>query len=620
MLTENLLKALAWTFVQSLWQGLIAAVVVAIIISITKQSAARTRYNLLGAVLLLFIFSTLVTFFIQLGNSAVATEAGQVAAATTNANEIIISGANWKHRLVTWFDGNSNWALLTWSLFFLLYCIKLITGLVSVERLRNYQSRPVSREWNEKLHELQEKIGVRRMISVLESRLVKVPVAIGYLKPVILLPIGLITQLSPSQVETILLHELAHIRRRDYLVNILQHFFEAIYFFNPAFIWISSLLREEREACCDDLVVEVSGQRREYLDALVGFQEFALQSPAYAMGLGNRKEYLLKRVKRMLTKENYRLSIGEKVSLIIGIVLLSAFTLANKKDEIRKLVEPAEVLSPAIQTTATPVDTVPKKKTVEVQKSKPVKDVRKANTVTKEVDSVHRVERSIKEIEVIKKDMQVMKDQIGVYKMQYKMADSVKKIEIHKVIEAKRDELEEKRDELEVKRDELNENRKKNEIRKENQREEQERKKAQGKIIESEDEKPRTMDSRKSKPRTLDTRKGEITKPDNRKGESRTIKPRSFQPGKVEPRTIEATKYIPVSSIEYSHEWELDKQLDWKLESKLALKDPPVFKGELKYSKLDFKVVEAPSQKVAPGKPGYKPAPSKKVPPAISYQ
>src|SRR6202008_3371205 len=114
---------------------------------------------------------------------------------------------------------------------------------------------------------------------------------------VILVPLGLLAALPPSQVETILLHELAHIRRKDYLVNLLQRFSEAVFFFNPALIWISSLIRQEREACCDDIVVSTATHHGNYLKALVSFQEYCLTPPKYAMAIGSKQHYLLNRVK-----------------------------------------------------------------------------------------------------------------------------------------------------------------------------------------------------------------------------------------------------------------------------------------------------------------------------------
>src|ERR1700749_4616836 len=119
--------------------------------------------------------------------------------------------------------------------------------------------------WNERMQQLAALMGIRQTISLLESGIAKVPMVIGHLKPVILIPIGLLTALSAEEVEAILVHELAHIKRRDYLVNMLQSLMEIIFFFNPAVLWISQLIKTERENCCDDMVVEQSSNRISYI-------------------------------------------------------------------------------------------------------------------------------------------------------------------------------------------------------------------------------------------------------------------------------------------------------------------------------------------------------------------
>src|SRR5262249_48310656 len=154
---------------------------------------------------------------------------------------------------------------------------------------------------------------------------------LGIIKPVILIPLGLIAHLPPEQMETILLHELAHIRRQDYLVNILQYIVEAIFFFNPALRWISSLLRQEREACCDDMVMNSGSHKSNYLHALVSFQEYAHGHTPYVMGIKRKHHYLLNRVKRMLTNKNDGVNVLERLALLGGIILFSAFCFMGTK-------------------------------------------------------------------------------------------------------------------------------------------------------------------------------------------------------------------------------------------------------------------------------------------------
>ena len=121
---------------------------------------------------------------------------------------------------------------------------------------------------------------------------------LGHLRPVILVPVGLLAQMPPQQIETILLHELAHVRRYDYLVNVFQRLVEGLLFYHPAVWWMSRTIRTERENCCDDLVVEISGNAREYAVVLAALEETrcAGREPALAITGGN----LMKRIRRLL--------------------------------------------------------------------------------------------------------------------------------------------------------------------------------------------------------------------------------------------------------------------------------------------------------------------------------
>jgi beta-lactamase regulating signal transducer with metallopeptidase domain len=108
-----------------------------------------------------------------------------------------------------------------------------------------------------------------------------------------------LTALPPSAIEAILVHELAHVGRRDYLINLMVSLIEVIFFFNPAVLWLASLIKAERENCCDDIVVAQTSNKTAYIRALVACQEYHLAVPAYAMALRGHKNHLLNRVTRM---------------------------------------------------------------------------------------------------------------------------------------------------------------------------------------------------------------------------------------------------------------------------------------------------------------------------------
>ena len=166
----------------------------------------------------------------------------------------------------------------------------------------------------------------RETRQLLESCLTDVPVVLGYLRPVVLMPAGALLGLPVEQIEAILLHELAHVRRADYVVNLLQTFVESLFFYHPGVWWISRVIRAERENCCDDLVVETQGDAGQYAAALAAFEEYRYGQTALAATGGN----LMKRMERILGRhEQPRAGFAPVFSaamiLISGALLVTAW-------------------------------------------------------------------------------------------------------------------------------------------------------------------------------------------------------------------------------------------------------------------------------------------------------
>jgi hypothetical protein len=159
----------------------------------------------------------------------------------------------------------------------------------------------VSEEWNERFTRLAMQMGVTKNVKLLESAPMQVPVSIGFLKPVVLVPLGMLCSLPWEQAEAVLRHELAHIRRHDYLVNLFQLAAEAVFFFNPGLLWLGRQLREKREYCCDDVVMTYTDDKAHYLQALVYFSSLSLKKSYVAMGLRGSSGQLYRRVSRMLS-------------------------------------------------------------------------------------------------------------------------------------------------------------------------------------------------------------------------------------------------------------------------------------------------------------------------------
>jgi GWxTD domain-containing protein len=200
---------------------------------------------------------------------------------------------------------------------------RAMAGWIAVERLRRRGVCTVPPGWQARLNELAARMRLTRPVALLESCLTDTPVLIGYLRPVVLLPLGCLTGLSAGQVECILLHELAHIRRHDYLVNLLESVVEGLLFYHPAVWWVSRVVRAERENCCDDRVVEIMGDARAYAATLAVLEERRSLGPQAALAATGGS--LIERIRRLTTEpRRAHASAAPAVSAGIMLVLFAA--------------------------------------------------------------------------------------------------------------------------------------------------------------------------------------------------------------------------------------------------------------------------------------------------------
>jgi beta-lactamase regulating signal transducer with metallopeptidase domain len=209
-----------------------------------------------------------------------------------------------------------------WCLGVVAFATRPLLGWYTVRRLRTVGISPVPASAQSVLERTSQRLGLRRATQILQSTLVQVPVVAGYFRPVILVPMSVISGLPVSQLEAILAHELAHIRRHDYLVNLLQTLVETVFFYHPAVWWLSRQIRNERENCCDDLAVGVVGSGADYSRALLAVAELHRTSTALALGV--RDGSLLGRVRRILGGEPSQHVGGG--GMLVGLGLMVAAT------------------------------------------------------------------------------------------------------------------------------------------------------------------------------------------------------------------------------------------------------------------------------------------------------
>ena len=187
--------------------------------------------------------------------------------------------------------------VVAWTLGVFAMSIRLFGGWLLTRRLATSAATAVSPAIDALARTVAARLRIRRAVAIVESQAVSVPTLIGWMKPVVLLPAAALAGLSPDQLRAILAHELAHIRRHDYLVNLLQSVVETLLFYHPATWWVSARIRAEREHCCDDLAVEVCGDRLVYASALA---ELTSMAGSRGFALAATDGSLLDRVRRIL--------------------------------------------------------------------------------------------------------------------------------------------------------------------------------------------------------------------------------------------------------------------------------------------------------------------------------
>ncbi|SPE38896.1 Peptidase M56, BlaR1 [Candidatus Sulfopaludibacter sp. SbA3] len=320
-MTSPAAHALGWALIHFLWQGAAIALLLAIALGISR--AARTRYLLACGAMAAMVAAFAVTLAICWPPAVPHVHRIASPAPPHRLHLLPLPETARPAAIDTLRPGPPGWFVPVWlggvSLF---YCYSLAAWLAAT-RLKKRGTVATPLAWQQRLQHLTKELGLRRTVALLESCLIDVPVVIGYLRPVILLPIGVLSGLGAEQVEAILIHELAHIRRYDYLVNVMQTLVEGLLFYHPAVWWAGSVMRSEREHCCDDMVVVLQGDARGYAATLARLE--LSRGTGRELALAATGGNLMKRIHRLMQQpEGPRLA----APLVSAAVLFATATLA----------------------------------------------------------------------------------------------------------------------------------------------------------------------------------------------------------------------------------------------------------------------------------------------------
>jgi beta-lactamase regulating signal transducer with metallopeptidase domain len=321
--TVPLVSALGWALVHFVWQGTLIAAVLAAVLCGLRRRSADARYVTCCAAMALMALAPVVTFAALLR--------GQPAPVHGGAGGLLPPAAG---TAATWSRLDALLPQLT-ALWIVGVCIlqaRLLAQWTGAQRIKSRGGRRAPEPCRRCLADLRERLGIRRAVQIFESGRAAVPMLIGWLRPVILVPAGAVTGLSPQQLRAVLAHELAHVRRHDYLVNVLQAFLESLLFYHPAVWWVSHRIRVEREYCCDDVAVGAGGDALSYAQALAYLD--ALRGETYRPALASTGGSLMNRIRRVVGMPTVPASrfggwVAPAAAMLAVVTALSAVSLAR---------------------------------------------------------------------------------------------------------------------------------------------------------------------------------------------------------------------------------------------------------------------------------------------------
>jgi uncharacterized protein (TIGR03435 family) len=313
-------ERLGWTLLHFLWEGALIAAVYAIGRGALKTRTPNARYLLACGALAAMVAAPIVTVSLTTGGVRSVQHDTPLAGNAISMPGVVAGPAFPVLRLSP--DGKDtnalSWVVLLWLAGASVFSVRLIAGWWMTLRVRSCRVRDASAEWRETFTRIGSSVGVLRPVRLLVSAVVQVPTVVGWLRPVVLMPVGALTGLPPQHVEALLAHELAHIRRQDYLVNILQSIAEALLFYHPAVWWVSGHVRAERESCCDDIAAAASGDVFTYASALAELE--SLRPDRLDVAMAANGGLLGDRIARLLGQERAQTRPGPGV--IVSAVLL----------------------------------------------------------------------------------------------------------------------------------------------------------------------------------------------------------------------------------------------------------------------------------------------------------
>lgn len=335
LISEHIIQTLGWTLIHSIWMFTLVALLFKSISNVCFSNNPAVSYILSLLTLSSCVFLFLGTFFSisQLENTLniIPLETSVFPSNIFEVNKINNSNTEAAYSNLSFLSNSISThvptIVLIWLLGIILHVFQFCNNYFFLKNLSKVGVEK-NNKWQNFVNDCQEQLGIKRSIHFLQSSITKQPLTFGYFKPIILMPIALINQLTTEEVEGILWHELAHIRRNDYLINLLQSTVEIIFFYHPAIWWLSKQVRKSREELCDDEVVAVGKAPFTYAQALLKIQKFNIvnqQKTNLAMNAISKNEsHFSQRIFRIMSKHK---DTSTKKNASRSVLLLMLFGL-----------------------------------------------------------------------------------------------------------------------------------------------------------------------------------------------------------------------------------------------------------------------------------------------------
>jgi bla regulator protein BlaR1 len=295
--TQALIQALGWSLVHFVWQGFVIALILAFVLFLTRKAKAQLRYAVACVALMLCValplWKLVQGFERNASVDANLSQAAQVSMSLQESPPIIQVGVI--------VQNNLHWIVFCWALAVALLSVRLCLGLWWLQGYGNGKRGQVNLHWQAQLDALAQQFALPGRVLLRVVQDIESPLTIGWLRPMVLVPASLVTGMDAFYLQALLAHELAHIRRYDYLMNLIQNLIEMILFFHPAVWWISKKIRNERENIADDLAASMLGEPRRLALALQELELLQFTTPQLAQAAhgGN----LMSRIKRLMRPE-----------------------------------------------------------------------------------------------------------------------------------------------------------------------------------------------------------------------------------------------------------------------------------------------------------------------------